>query len=247
MKKLLSIVLALCICLTFGALLTGCIGGGGVDNPYANFLSSYHQNSHSEDFEATTGQYVQDYVNDNTVTKGNVNFYGTKGAKNSFGVYAYSVSETFKNEPGPSDDVHAFMDFVILYRADSNTLTVKINRFVYSTWSYEKESSHQKYDWKDGFAFNPPYDGTGSKDILILEYDVSKYFANDGFVPADASTKQDFDMNYLTEDHKGVIDTEHTFTERNANWKDLAIKHITSRVNATLNAVDDVIAEMQAK
>lgn len=247
MKKTLSILLALSICLTLGLTLIGCTPGGGVDNPYANFLVSYNQNSHTEYFEEKTGAYSNDYVNDNTVTKGSINIYGTKGAKNSFGVYGYSVSETFKNESGPNDDVNVFMDMVIYYRANSNTLTVTINRFAYNTWSYERPNYTVKYDWKDGFEFNPPSDGTGTKDILILEYDISKYFANNELVSADATVKQDFDMNYLTEDCKGVIDTDHTFTERNANWKDLAIKHITSRVNATLKAVDGVIAEMQAK
>ena len=107
--------------------------------------------------------------------------------------------------------------------------------------------SRERFEGEDGFEFNPPADGTGTKDILILEYDVSKYFANNELVSADATVKQDFDMNYLTEDCKGVIDTDHTFTERNANWKDLAISHVTNRVNATLKAIDKVIADMQAK
>lgn len=247
MKKALSILLVACICLSFAAILSSCSPSGGVDNPYANYLVNFNQNSGTEYIDYKTGTSSKEQVSDFTKVNCNVNFYGTKGAKNSMNIYVNDALERFTNELGSDDDVNFFMSGEIFYTANSNTLKVVIHRFGYQTYTVEKMVNNKtEYEWKDGFEFNPPSDGTGTKDILILEYDISKYFENDGFVVADATVTQDFDMQYLTEDHKGLTDPDHTFTERNENWKEIAISHINSRVNAILGEVDKLIEAKSA-
>ena len=244
MKKLISILLTVCICFSLGTVLTACNGVGGVDNPYANFLSSFHQNNGTEYFEDSTGVGSKEQVSDYTSVNCSVYFYGTKGPRNSLHVQINNATETFTNEPGPTDDVNFFMRGVIRYTANSNTLTVIINNFGYNTYSAEKIVNNKtQYEWKDGFAFNPASDGTGVKEILILEYDISKYFENGSLEVADATVTKDFDMQYLTDDCKGMIDTEHTYTERNPEWKATAMTHINSRVNAILEGLDALIEE----
>ena len=248
MKKALSFLLVACICLSFGVILTSCSNGGGnVDNLYANYLVGYNQNSGTEYINYTTGTSSKEQVSDFTKVNCNVYLYGTKRAKNSMNIYVNDALERFVNEPGPNDDVNFFMSAEIFYTANSNTLKVVVHRFGYQTYTVEKLVNNKtEYEWKDGFAFNPASDGTGTKDILILEYDISKYFENDGFVVADATVTQDFDMQYLTEDHKGLTDPDHTFTERNENWKEIALSHINSRVNAILGEVDKLIEAKSA-
>ena len=246
MKRIVSLFLMLCICLSLATVLTAC--DGAVDNPYANFLTSYHNNI-TEYFENTTGTTSSEHPTDFSSVAGSLNLNTNKGDKSSFYVAISTATESFTNEQdlGWTDDVNFFMRGEMSYRADSNILKVTLSCVAYETNAVEKFVNNKKeYEWKDGFAFSPASDGTGTKQIVVIEYDLSKYFDDNEFSVDDATVVQDFDMQYLTDDYKGLVDVDHTYTERNPEWKATAMTHINNRVNAILAEVDKIIEKLNA-
>lgn len=229
MKKLLSFALILCMCFSLSFTLTGC---GGEQNAYQEYLKSFSWDLNGEELKKETGEIRNDYVSDGYSLTGYLTLKG-KGYGETFN--AGMTEKESKPIIDDNDDYYCVFSYNVNYEAKTNILEVFLSSYSYNTLAVE--STNGGYTWKDGFGFTYPDKGTG----LALSFDMSKYFEDGTLTVEDATITSDFDMSCISTNRKGIDDPDHTYTERNSEWKTEAMERLLNSVNETLALIDAYI------
>lgn len=238
MKKFLTSIIALCLCLAISLLAVGCGGG----NPYKTFVKKW--GTHSADIEVKTGSINKDYVIDRYSLTGKYEGYHT-------GTFAVRMNEVTveTGESGSYDDTSISMDFSIHYSQSKDEITVYLDRYNFfegSTTLEKANISGFKYEFNDGVTL----DGQSAQDQAELTeknrfvFDANKYFDDNKLSLEDATET-------ITLDSKDLITSQTTsvttWIENHKTWSDDMLADLLDAVNATLAEVDKMMEAKMAK
>ncbi len=234
MKKIVSLLLAVCMCLSLAFTLTGCFGGS--KNAWQEYLGLGARVTNSgiqlETKEGTVGAF-----NDGYSLTGILNIEGAgEGSLSATMKDRRSHREAVDGISGTSDDMK-YLDYRVVYNKKTNVLYVEVDTYQYYTQSYERTPGN--IDWMDGFGFM-------SGVCLTLKFDMAGYFENGEVTTGDVTENSDFDMECLGRNYNGVIATAPVYTERNTNWKSQAMDAIIASINETLDLIDNYIKDNPA-
>lgn len=233
MKKTVSLILVICMCLSLAAVLTSCVGG---KNAWQEYLGAKGWDVRSTDAQVKNESGTVGAVKDGYSLTGGLE---VKGRGNGDVIVAYMKDRLshVKAVDGVTDEKYddiRYIDYRAYYHAKDNYLYVEVSTYQYYTTSVGEKNGEP--DWKDGLAFA----GTGTG--VTLRIDMASYFEN-GVVTADDITEStDFDVSLMTRNYTGLVgDTK--YTERNTNWKTQAMDGIIASINETLKLIDDYIKD----
>ena len=234
MKKIISLILVVCMALSLVAVLVGC--GGSAKNAWQEYLGA-------------KGWSVPASGNIIETSEGSVglnsNGYSLTGRLEVKGRgYGESFTATMKDKlshtqavdgvAGENDDDIRYIDYMLSYNSKNNTIYVEVSTYHY--YSNLKEENGF-IEGMDGFAFA----GTGI--CLTLKIDLNNYFENGELTTEDITSNSDFDMTLLTRNYTGLSTQNPVYTERNTEWKSQAINNILSSIKGTLGLIDKYIED----
>lgn len=226
MKKLVSILLSVCMCISLAVTLTGC----GAKNTWQEYLGNVvYKSDEIKLEEGAVGANKDGYL-----LKGSIEVKGD-GSGQAITARMRDQSSHEEAVDGISDyDDYRYIEYYVHYNAKENTMYAEISTYQYYTLSFEKKSGET--DWKDGFGF------TGSGTCLTLKFDMTGYFENGELTADDITDNSGFNMDILSTDYKGVA-LESKYTERNTEWKSQAMDGIISSINETVKLIDDYLKD----
>ncbi len=230
MKKLLSLILAVCTCLSLCAMLAAC----GEKTPYEAYFKS-HGMKHF-DINKTTGETKLDEVTDYYRFSGDIDI-------GSDGRYVIDIEEITRVDFDPETDTGDYeiaMELSLVYDFRDNMLDVYVEEYEYRAKS-SINPGDSYYKWLDGFKFESE-DVSEDRPLPLtqFEFDMSKYFENGKLTAEDATAALNLNADYI------VSDKEYPalkYTERNPGWKQAAIANILKAVNLALAEVDAATAQ----
>lgn len=225
MKKLVSLLLAVCMCISFAVTLTGC----GAKNAWQEYLGNVvFKSDEIKMEEGAVGANKDGYL-----LKGTLEVAGD-GSSQSITANMRDQSSHEKATDGISNyDDYRYIEYQVFYNFKSNTLSVEVGTYQYYTLSFKDKNG--KTDWKDGFGF------TGTGTCLTLRFDMTGYFENGELTADDITENSDFNMDILTTDYKGIAESK--YTERNTEWKSQTMNGIISSINETVKLIDDYLKD----
>ncbi len=224
MKKLLSIVLVLCTCLSLCAVLSSC----GEKTPYEEYFKSHG----AKDFKVlkTEGESKTDEVTDYYELKGDLRIP-------SNGVYSFKATEITREAGTVDSENKVVLHLVYDFRDD--ILKVYVEEYTHREVAVVK-GNLSYYEWVDGYKFvSDTTDNDAKLPLTKFEFDINKYFENGKLTADDANAELELDASYIVEDSKGLV--LFNYTERNADWEEKALADILDTVNAMLAEIDACI------
>ena len=241
MKKVLSLVLAVSMCLSLCVFLTSCMGN---KNPYQEYLIK-HGSGRDYPITSESGEYPMESVTSYYKINGELSV-GTDGR---FYIYADETEiAPISNDEG-TEDHRTVIRVSVSYDMRDTVLAVYLKSYSYSCNSHMDDDG-SGYEWTDGFAFSSATKEDSTLPLTKFEFDINKYFENGKLTAEDAIQPLKLDASYLIEDIEGidmtadVIGTDTAkYTERNPDWEADAISDIIDLVNDLLKEIDKVVAE----
>lgn len=230
MKKLVSMLLAVCMCFSIAFVFTSCLGGKNAWQEYlgAKGWSVSKTEALVEKTEGRVGALSDGY----SLTGG----LDVKGRGNGESIYAVMKHREshLKATDGVTDyDDYRYIDYSVSYNAKSNKIYVDVVLYSYFTTSVGEKNGEP--DWKDGFA----YLNSGTGSFLTLTLDMSSYFKNGKLTAADITENSGFNTDF-SRNYTGLVgDT--AYTERNAQWETQTMDAIMGSINETLALIDGYI------
>ena len=221
MKRFISLLLAVCMCISLAVMLTGC----GAKNAWQEYLSAVvYKKEEIKKQEGTVGANSDGYL-----LKGTLEVMGD-GSGQLIKISTMRDQKSHKEAvDGISEyDDYRFIEYMVSYNMKSNILYVEV-----STYQYYTLSVNNKTDWKDGFGF------TSSGTCITLKFDMAGYFENGELTADDITENSGFNMDILTTDYKGITDSK--YTDRNTKWEEQTMDAILESINETVNLIDDFL------
>ena len=233
MKKIISLILVVCMALSLAAVLTGC--GGGAKNAWQEYLGAkgWSVPAYQNEVENNNGTVAAN--KDGYSLTGRLEVKG-RGNGESFVATMKDKMSHAKATDGVTDEKYddiRYINYIATYGAKSNTLYVEVSAYHYYTILLGEQNGF--IEGEDGFAFA----GTGT--CLTLKFDMKGYFANGELTAEDITENSDFDMSLLTRNYTGISTQGPVYTERNTEWKAQAMDNIIDSINETLGIIDRYI------
>jgi len=234
MKKFLTTVIALCLCLAISVLAVGC----GEQNAYKKFVKKW--GGHSADIKVETGSLSKDHVMDRYSLTGEYQGYSS----GSFAVTMKEVTVSTNDTPQTDDDTSITIEFSIHYSQSTDKIKVYVPRYLSYKGSTSLDKANMsgfKYEFNKGIQYGNVVIGgeetEADKDNSYV-FDANKYFDDYKLTTADAEKLAE----YSAEDMSGILKTDKdAWLSENPSWKEDMIADIFDAINATLAEVDKMI------
>ena len=233
MKKFLTTVIALCLCLAISVLAVGC----GEQNAYKKFVKKW--GGHSADIKVETGSISKEHVSDRYSLTGKYQGYSS----GSFAVTMNEVTVSTKGTPQTDDDTSVTIEFSIHYSQSTDKIKVYVPRYL----SYKGSTSLDKanhsgfmYEFNKGIQYGNVVIGgeeTEAEDNAFV-FDANKYFDDNKLTVEDAEKLAEFPEKHMS----GILNTnKDAWLSENPSWQEDMIADIFDAINATLAEVDKMI------
>lgn len=231
MKRICSLVLILCLCLSAMTVLTAC-GDSGEKNAYQQFIKKVKNNNDVKEWmpDKEVGNFNPDSIG-NSGYKLNGEMHCSKSSsKESFTVF---MKESFQKAPESNRAAYYYsINYTLEYSAKENQLTAYPT--YYQVFEGASEDEKGKVTWTDGC-----YYGQSERTLYRLSFDMSKYFANGSLTLEDATVVTDVDASTITRNQK-IGDK--TYTERYPEWESELKANFIVAINEALGMIDAYIA-----
>lgn len=233
MKKFLTTVIALCLCLAISVLAVGC----GEQNAYKKFVKKW--GGHSADIKVESGSISKEHVSDRYSLTGKYQGYSS----GSFAVTMNEVTVSTNDTPQTDDDTSVTIEFSIHYSQSTDKIKVYAPKYL----SYKGSTSLDKanhsgfmYEFKNGIQYGSVVAGAESdvdRDNAYV-FDANKYFDDNKLTVEDAEKLAEYSADELY----GILNTnKDAWISENPTWKEDMIADILDAINATLAEVDKMI------
>ena len=226
MKRLISLLLAVCMALSLVIMLAGC---GGGNNAWQEYLGAKGWNVPAYENEVETIDGIIGLNKDGYSLKGTLGVRG-RGYGETFTANMLDKMSHAQATDGVTDDKYddmRYITYLATYGAKNNTLYVEVSSYHYYT--ILKEDLNGMIEGEDGFGFS----GT----CLTLRFDMSNYFVNGELTAEDITENSDFDMSLIARNSTGIAgDTK--YTDRNTEWDSQALDNIIHSINETVKIIE---------
>ncbi len=231
MKKLVSLLLTVCICLLLVFALVGC---AGEKNAWQSYLGAKGWNVSKTEAPVERNVGIVGANSDGYSFKGGLSIQG-RGNGEFIEASAIHKESHISATDGVTDtkyDDYLLIDYMMSFNSKKNTLYVNVANYYYYTTSVGVEVDGDP-DWRDGYYYNS--DGYGSS-FIDMTFDMSGYFANGELTVEDISREGEFDAEAIR--NKTGIAGDVPYTERNAAWDTQALESIIRSVNDFAALID---------
>lgn len=226
MKRVVSLMLVVCLCLSLAFTLTSCFGGGE-KNAWQEYLLAKGWNS-TYQLESETGTVAG---NNNGYSLTGLLKVNGRGYGESFRAEMMEKCTKLNATDGLSEnDEYRYIKYDLGYSCDDNVLYLNVTGYMYQTDSCGDDLS---FDWADGIRFI-----NSEKFSVQAEFDMSKYFENGTLALEDATITEDFEIADASDDLNGLTGLEEAYSQRNAQWKSQAWNSIIASVNKTIELME---------
>ena len=231
MKKLVSLLLAVSICLSMVFMLTGCFGG---KNAWQSYLGAKGWNVSKANAPIVKNNGTVGAVSDGYSFNGALSIQG-RGNGEFIEASAIHKESHISATDGVTDeqyDDYLLIDYMMTYSSKKNTLYVEVVNYYYHTTSSGTEADGSP-KWLDGYYY---VSQAGGECFINMTFDMAGYFANGELTEEDITKEGEFDTEGIR--NKMGITAGTPYTERNTNWDTQAFASILRSVNDFADLID---------